>query len=170
MKSGLSLHTKLETQKNQISVNPVNNINVNVKSRSVDPDDFEDVTIVPSSVDAKYPDDTKVYTEEDIQALQKTIEALKIIIDMLKSNPVMVNKLVIADDDKLAKLVKLLTDADEVSIDAEDLGEGCCYPRVYRKVNAIYVIKDGNTKNLKYDFPNITKQLKELGINTKIVW
>ena len=89
---------------------------------------------------------------------------------LIKFSLKMINKLVITDDEKLAKLVKLLTYADEVSIDAEELGEGCCYPRVYRKVNAIYVIKDGNTKNLKYDFPNITKQLKELGINTKIVW
>ena len=25
-------------------------------------------------------------------------------------------------------------------------------------------------KNLKYDFPEITKALKDLGINTKFVW
>lgn len=169
MKSGLSIHTKLETQKNQISVNPVNNINVNVRNRSVDPDDFEDVTVVPSG-DVKYPDDSKIYTEDDIKGYEKTIEAFKIIISMMKNNPIMVNKLIMTDDIKLAELVKLLTDADEVSIDAEDLGEGCCSPKTYRKVNAIYVIKDGNTKNLKYDYPSITKELKELGISTKIVW
>ena len=170
MKSGLSLHTKLETQKNQISVNPVNNINVNVRNRSVDPDDFEDITVVSPPVDAKYPDNQKTYTEEDIKEYEKTIEALKIIISMLKSNPIKVNDLILVDDEKLAQLIKLLTNADEVSIDAEDLGQGCCSKHTYRKVNAIYIIVDGNTKNLKYDYPSITKELKELGINIKLVW
>ena len=64
----------------------------------------------------------------------------------------------------------MIPDSTQGTIDAEDLGSGCCTPHTYRKVHAIYVIKDGNTKNLKYDFPSITKELKDLGINTKIVW
>ena len=96
--------------------------------------------------------------------------ALKIIIDMMRSNPVLVNKLILADDTKLETLVQLLTDADEVHVDAEDLGSGCFTTNVYRKVNAIYVIKEGSTKNLKYDYPDVTKELKDLGINIKVVW
>ena len=191
----LSVSTKFDTNKNHVSVNPVNNINVNVgerslssdrldRTRSLDPSSLDGVTVVnersslssyganPSTgdVNVKYPDDVSPYSEIEIKELQQTVEALKIIISMMKDNPIIVNKLILVDDAKLAQLVKLLTDADEVTIDAEDLGSGCCTPHTYRKVHAIYVIKDGNTKNLKYDFPSITKELKDLGINTKIVW
>ena len=62
-----------------------------------------------------------------------------------------------------------MTNADDVSIDAEDIGCGCL-SKTYRKVIAIYTIKDGSSKNLKYDFPNITKALKELGINIKVIF
>ena len=185
MRGGLSVNTKFDTNKNQVSVNPVNNINVNVHERSLDPSTLEGVTVIHArsqgstpdfaSQEVIYPD--HVMEEENssslkmqIQQLEKQCEALKIIIDMMKNNPLLVNKLIVADDEKLAKLVLLLTDADDVTIDADDLGAGCCTANVYRKVNAIYVIKDGNTKNLKYDYPEITKELKELGINTKIVW
>ena len=89
---------------------------------------------------------------------------------MMRSNPISVNKLIIADDKKLELLVKLLTNSDEVHIDAEDIGSGCFTTNTYRKVNAIYVIKNGNTKNLKYDYPEVTRELKDLGINIKLVW
>ena len=180
MKSGLCLNTKFDIHKNtntntnNVSVSPINNINVNVRNRSIDPDSLEGVEVITpegsyTPVEVKY-DTSLKYTDDDIKTYEKTIEALKIIIDMMKQNPIMVNNLILVDDDKLSRLVLLLTDADEVSIDAEDIG-GCCTPnKIYRKVNAIYVIKDGTTKNLKYDFPAINKQLKELGINTKIVW
>ena len=127
-----------------------------------------------------YPDETGVYvqaTEANIRKLTADLlqqasnnEALKIIIKMFKENPLYVNSLLLTDDEKLAQLVKLLTAADDVVIDCEDIGGSCtCGPQIYKKVNAIYVIKNGATKNLKYDYPEIMKQLKELGINTKLV-
>ena len=42
--------------------------------------------------------------------------------------------------------------------------------RTYRKVNAIYLIKDGETKNLKYSYLNIVQELTELHISFKYVW
>ena len=174
--SRLGVTTKVDNQKQVVNVNPVNNINVSVRS----PSDIQQETM---KVEEKvvYPDDTGIYvqaTQENINKLTSDLaqqisnnEALKIIIQMFKENPMYVNSLLLTDDEKLAQLVKLLTAADEVVIDCEDIGASCgCSPKIYRKVNAIYVIKDGNTKNLKYDYPDIMKQLKELGINTKIVW
>ena len=168
--SRLGLTAKIDNQKQVVTVNPVNNINVNVRSP----------TEIQNETSAVYPDDTGIYvqaTQENINKLTTDLaqqisnnEALKIIIQMFKENPVFINSLLLTDDEKLAKLVKLLTNADEVTIDAENLGEGCCTARIYRKVNAIYVITNGNTKNLKYDYPDIMKELKDLGINTKIVW
>ena len=165
MNGKLSLSSKVDTNKSQISVNPVNNINVKVLGAETVA--TTDIVTDTQSRDlmVEYPTDEKVL----INKLMAENEALKIIIEMQRDNPILVNKLILADDAMLEKLIKLLTNADEVHIDADDVGSGCTGNK-YRKVNAIYVIKDGNTKNLKYDYPEITKQLKDLGINTKFVW
>ena len=173
--SRLGLTAKLDNQKQVVTVNPVNNINVSVRS----PSDIQNATTSTQETQAVYPDDTGIYvqaTQENVNKLTADLaqeinnnEALKIIIQMFKENPIYVNSLLITDDEKLAQLVKLLTNADEVTIDAEDIGCGCTL-NDYRKVNAIYVKTKSEMKNLKYDFPDVMKQLKELGINTKVVW
>ena len=165
MNGKLSLSSKVDTNKSQISVNPVNNINVKVLGTETVA--TTDIVTDTQSRDlmVEYPTDEKVM----INKLMAENEALKIIIEMQRDNPILVNKLILTDDVKLEMLIKLLTNADEVHIDADDVGSGCTGNK-YRKVNAIYVIKDGNTKNLKYDYPEITKQLKDLGINIKFVW
>lgn len=104
---------------------------------------------------------------KNLKAINKASE---IIITMMKENPVYVSSLIITDDLRLAELVKILTDADTVTIDSEILFTSCCRAYEYRKVNAIYVIKDNATLNLKYDFPEVTKRLKDLGINSKFVF
>ena len=96
--------------------------------------------------------------------------ASEIIIEMMKNNPVYVSSLILTDDVKLSELVKILTDAETVTIDSEVLFTGCCSAYEYRKVNAIYILKGGQTLNLKYDFPEVTKRLKDLGINSKFVF
>ena len=175
--SRLGLTAKLDNQKQVVTVNPVNNINVSVRS----PAEIQNGSTSSQESDKSviYPDDTGIYvqaTQENVNKLTADLaqeinnnEALKIIIQMFKENPIYVNSLLITDDEKLAQLVKLLTNADEVSIDAEDIGCGCTL-NDYRKVNAIYVKTKTEMKNLKYDFPDVMKQLKELGINTKVVW
>lgn len=194
--SKFGLSAKLDTHKQVVTVKPINNISVNVRS----PSDVQRATALDERSSEKEGEtsETKtttlnvdsiadanpyanIYiepTQENMVALQTRLgemenryEASKIIVEMYRDNPVLVNKLLLVDDLQLASLVKLLTSADEVTIDCEDIGEGCtCGVNTYRKVNAIYVIKNGSTLNLKYDFPEITKQLKELGINIKIVW
>ena len=197
MRGGLSFNTTFDKQ--SIHCNPVNNINVNVaQTRSVDLDGLDkqtssadnDITVVYPNGETACSNASLTNYQAQCQELNKQIEtlnqqieasnscceALKIIIDMMKSNPIIINKLIVADDEKLSRLVLLLTSsgestaATEVIIDAEDLGAGCFTGHTYRKVNAIYVIKDGKAKNLKYDFPDVMKTLKDLGINTKIVW
>ena len=170
--SRLGITAKVDNQKQIVNVNPVNNISVSVRS----PSQIQEDTTVQYP-----PQEESIYiqpTEDNIKKLTNDLsqqmsnnEALKIIIQMFKDNPLFVNSLLLTDDVKLAQLIKLLTNADEVNIDCDDLGSGCaCGPQTFRKVNAIYVIKDGSTKNLKYDYPDIMKELKELGINVKLVW
>ena len=178
--SRLGLTAKVDTQKQVVTVNPVNNINVSVRS----PSEIQNTATTREVNDSEetqviYPD-SGIYvqpTQENIDKLTADLaeqinlnEAFKIIIGMYQDNPIFVNKLVLTDDEKLAELVKLMTNADQVTVDAEDLGSGCCTGNKYRKVNAIYVKHKDTTETLKYDYPKIMQMLKELGINTKIVW
>lgn len=100
--------------------------------------------------------------------------ALQIIHVMMKENPLYINKLILVDDEKLKQLLKLFTEADDVKIEiAEFDGTSCCSftdSQTFRFVHAIYIIKDGLTKNLKYDYPEVTRRITELGINLKVVF
>ena len=111
-----------------------------------------------------------ICSESEYIKLKNENEVLKLIIDMQRNNPIIYNGYILADDIKLMKFIQLLTLADDVQIDAEDLGQGCISKNNYRKVHAIYIIKGAETKNLKYDYPRVTKELTDLGISTKFVW
>jgi len=189
--SGLmSISTRYDKSDSKVSINPVNNINVKVHNTpcerpesvkvssdahvserstekvSIEENPYGSIRSVTSpDLTVKYKDDIN----DKIEQYECTIAALKIIITMMRENPLYLNSLILTDDTKLAKLVQLLTRADEVIIDSEDLGANC-FAKTYRKVIAIYVIKNGNTKNLKYDYPEVMKELKDIGINTKFVW
>lgn len=112
----------------------------------------------------------KTQDELDKEALLREINVLKLIIDIQHSNPMVVNRYIVADDDALGKMVGLLCNASEVHLDADDVGVGCISKKTYRKVNSIYVVVNGETLNLKYDFPAVMKTLKDLHISTKYVW
>ena len=107
---------------------------------------------------------------ETVEDLKRQIEVLKLIIEIQQSNPLVVNKYIIADDEVLERMISLLCNAEAVQIDAEDLGSGCMTKHVYRKVESIYVTVGGKTLNLKYDFPAVMKTLKDLHISTKFVF
>ena len=108
--------------------------------------------------------------ENKIKALQNECDVLKLIIEMWKNNPIIYQGYVIADDETLMKFVQLLTSADDVQIDADDIGQGCISKKTYRKVHAIYVIKGNETQNLKYNYPQVMRALQEYSISTKFVW
>ena len=179
---------------NDLKVNVVNTSNINLhETRSVkksseteplrgfkeEPQKLRDESEFTKEVYASYPDGEGGFKEEnpyanlssdDITKLKNENEALKIIIGIIQNNPFYLNKFIIADDVKLMELVKLLCNVDDVQMDAEDIGEGCITRNKYRKVHAIYVIKGGETKNLKYDFPEVVRELTELCVSTKFVY
>ena len=180
----INLKASRRTGTINVGVNPITNINVNNPDQAgkilnnnglnyPDPN-FPSVNPVivnetiptgePSTVVYKTPD------EVEKETLLREINVLKLIIDIQHSNPMIVNKYIIADDEALAKMVGLLCNAKEVHLDAEDLGSGCITKKTYRKVHSIYVVVNGETLNLKYDFPSVMKTLKDLHISTKYVF
>ena len=167
MSSMINLKASKKTPTITVGVNPVTNIHVAEARSSTNvhypgPDGVQEST-------AQVVERT-VTVEDDKNALLRENKVLRIIIDILHSNPLIVNKYIIADDQLLVEIIRLLCNADDVQLDADDLGEGCITRRQYRKVNSIYVVIDGKTQNLKYDFPAVMKTLKDLHISTKYVW
>ncbi len=113
--------------------------------------------------------------ESEKHKLENQNEALNIIIGIMQDNPTYVNKLILADDTQLCSLLMLLCDgAEDITIDADELST--CFAKSYRSVNAIYVTVTNSTsgasetKNLKYEYSDVVKYMKELGINLKVVW
>ena len=108
--------------------------------------------------------------QSKLDKLRRENEVLKLIIQMMNNNPMIWNGFIIADDETLITFIKLLTKAEDVQIDADDVMNGCISKNQYRKVHSIYVTVNGETKNLKYDFPKVTKELLDLHISTKFVF
>ena len=141
------------------------NINVNI--------DKSDKSIQQSAkqvLDKQAPKYPTIISEEEYVMMKNECEVLKLIIDMYRSNPIKYNGYVIADDAILLRFIQLLTNADDVQLDVEEIGQGCFSNKVYRRINAIYVIKNNETKNLKYNCPGVMKKLTDLGISVKYVW
>ena len=176
----LKAHRKTSTI--NVGVNPVTNINVNNPVQYPPPDNnfqaFDERqangNVCPSVAPQLATRDATVseFSNDDPEkeALLREINVLKLIIDIQHSNPMIVNKYIVADDEALGKIVGLLCNASEVHLDADDVGVGCISKKTYRKVNSIYVVVNGETLNLKYDFPSVMKTLKDLHISTKFVW
>ena len=167
MSSMINLKASKKTPTITVGVNPVTNIHVAEARSSTNvhypgPDGVQEST-------AQVVERT-VTVEDDKNTLLRENKVLRIIIDILHSNPLIVNKYIIADDQLLVEIIRLLCNADDVQLDADDLGEGCITRNRYRKVNSIHVVIDGKTQNLKYDFPAVMKTLKDLHISTKYVW
>ena len=155
----INLKTSKKTPTITVGVNPVITNVVNAPSTQPPPDG----ELIARDVTLTEPVD-------EVADLKRQIEVLKLIIEIQQSNPLVVNKYIIADDEVLERMISLLCNAEAVQIDAEDLGSGCMTKHVYRKVESIYVTGGGKTLNLKYDFPAVMKTLKDLHISTKFVF
>jgi hypothetical protein len=159
MSSMINLKSTKKTPSITVGVNPITNINVSTANSST-----ENISTTNSTIEH-----SKSVDVEKEQLLRE-IQVYKLIIDIMHSNPLVVNKYIIADDELLIEIIRLLCNASDVQLDADDLGSGCLSKNNYRKVNSIYVVVNGETLNLKYDFPAVMKTLKDLHISVKYVF
>ena len=112
-------------------------------------------------------------TVEDLQKAlihqENVSKALAVMLRIIENNPLIVNKLIIADIESLRSLVKLLTDADEVEIVTLDPEVTCvCSFSLCSVIDKIFVYKDGVNHNLKYSFPDVIKILDDHNISYKM--
>ena len=105
-----------------------------------------------------------------LQGKDRYVEALNIIINIIKSNPLIVNKFVIAEYQLLLKLIQLLTNADEVQIVEKEIDPGCvcsCTDPVLL-IDKIYVIKNNQSYIFKQTYTNAVRLLDEHKISIKM--
>ena len=79
---------------------------------------------------------------ESIEEKDNTIKALSLIIEIIQSNPLIVNKYVVAEMETLAELIRLITSSDNVEIDCDDI-ECTCSKTKYRIIKRIFITKGG---------------------------
>ena len=105
-----------------------------------------------------------------IHSKDNIINAYSLMIDILENNPLIVNKYVIADIDSLTLLISYLTEAERVDIqEALDVDCTCIGGPKYVPVDKIYITKNGDTQNFKYQYPNANKVLDDHHISVKFV-
>ena len=184
MSSMINLKASRKTPTINISANPITNVHVTNRgggavdetqtrgdvTQSIPSGEFVSVTPQQANIAAFTNVSVPSSDNPEVAKLLRENAVLKLIIDILHNNPMIVNKYIIADDEKLMRMVALLCNATQVHIDADDVGCGCMTKNTYRKVHSIYVVVDGQTKNLKYDFSDVMYTLREFHISTKYVW
>ena len=99
------------------------------------------------------------------------IQALALIIDLYENNPLIVNKLIVAHEEELIKLLMLLTGADSVEIVKKDIVDGGCLCKIpkYDLVDKIMIHKGDEMYNLKYSYPSVIRLLDNRRVSIKIV-
>ena len=108
---------------------------------------------------------------ETIKEKENIAKALTIMLNLIENNPLIINKLIIAPADVLTELIKLLTSSEEVKFNyLFDADVGCtCGVNKYVAIDKIYVIKNGETKIMKYDYPDAIQLLDQHRISYKFV-
>ena len=153
----------------------------------------EGITVVPPSVPSSVPQappqqpaptverkiDESLNPYAEIGELQSVIsnnetavKALIMIIDIMQSNPLIINKLIVAYAEPFKELIKVLTNADDVDVQYVD-DVGCFASSKYNLVEDIYVIKNVNgdvqTQSLKYGYPDVLRLFDRFKISVKMI-
>ncbi|KAI5546671.1 protein of unknown function, DUF4106 family [Trichomonas vaginalis G3] len=104
--------------------------------------------------------------KDKLKTQEKICQALGLMLNLVEHNPVKVNSYVIAPHEILKELLKLLTEADDINIKEIEPDIACCGVS-YNVIDKIYVMKGGETLNLKYSFPDVIKIFDDHNISLK---
>lgn len=102
-----------------------------------------------------------------MEKLESEVEFLKMMVEIFRTQDYeMKDGRMVLHAQQLLNLVKLLTGADDVSIDVEEVG---CFNHRMRKITSIYVIKDNESINMKYSDSDNYRKLTDYFVNMKWV-
>ena len=86
--------------------------------------------------------------ESLISEKDNVIKAQSIIIDMMMNNPLIINKYIIATQETLSELIKLLTGAETVEIELADIECSCTNPK-YAVIKKIFLTVKGEIYSIE---------------------
>ena len=113
--------------------------------------------------------DTKL---EELEAMLNNSEAvakaLITIIDIMQSNPLIINKLIVPYKQPFIELVQTLTNADDIDISFSD-DIGCFASKKYKLIDDVYVIKNGDAQSLKYSYPEVLRLFDRFKISVRML-
>ena len=167
-----------------VEVSPTSNSTINntITIRNVNSQSsLSEAEPTTDPVEVKYPRDNPYESNlspaaedriEDVKELvatsERTCEALSMMVDIIYSNPLIINKLVVTDATSLSELIKLLTNSDKVEVFIED-PECTCLKNSFLKVSKIHVTKYSIANEFKYSYPKAKHILDEHHISIKYV-
>ena len=79
------------------------------------------------------------------------------ILHIVQNNPLIVKHYIVATENDLNNLIRLLTYSDGVEIMTDDIDCGCCGDVKMARVDKIFVNKNNELYNFKYSFPDAIK-------------
>ena len=96
-------------------------------------------------------------------------KALILIIELLQSNPLKLNKIIVPTEPAFKELILVLTHADDVEIRySEDIACGIS-SRKYRVIEDIIVVHNQEPKSLKYSHPDIIRLFDRFNISIRMI-
>ena len=132
------------------------------------------VSIEPT-VEDETPTLNSSYTEElnslynMVNNYETVAQALILIIDIMQSNPLMINKFIVPKETYFRDLICVLTNSDDVDIKRVETVGCTLSSKKYDLIDDIFVIKDGEAKSLKYAYPEVARLFDRFNISIKMI-
>ena len=134
-----------------------------------------DIVLEPEQPDVTTDTTTKDFYEEldnlhtIVNNYEAVAKALILIIELLQSNPLQLNKIIVPTEPAFKELIMVLTGADDVEIRySEDIACGIT-SRKYKVIEDIIVIKNQEPKSLKYSHPDIIRLFDRFNISIRMI-
>ena len=154
---------------------PVNEEPINVVERDIVLEPEQPTDIATGHYNGAADIATKDFYEEldNLHAIVNNYEtvakALILIIELLQSNPLKLNKIIVPTEPAFKELILVLTGADDVEIRySEDIACGISSKK-YRVIEDIIVVHNQEPKSLKYSHPDIIRLFDRFNISLKMI-
>ncbi len=144
-------------------------------STVVDKDEVVELSTEVTGTSVERSIESAAQTVTDVESLvaekQAVNKALSLILDLVESNPLMVSKVIVANESVFTELIQVLTQADSIEIGFHEVEIGCCGATFedWSLVDQVYITKDSVTTNLKYEHPDVIKLLDTHKISYKML-
>ena len=133
------------------------------RSVSIEPE-----TPVQNTTNTNYTDELNTLYNM-VNNYETVAQALILIIDLIQSNPLRINKYIVPNEKTFRDLICVLTNAEDVDIKrVEEVG--CTLSsKKYDLIDDIFVITDGDPKSLKYGYPEVARLFDRFNISLKMI-